>query len=174
MSASTDPNEEFLRLFMRHEPQLRAFVRACLPRAADVDEVTQEVSLVAWKKFSTLVDQDQFPRWVSLIARFEILKCRRKHARDRLVLDDAMIERLAEEGAEEMSLREQQLVALGECVEKLPDERRRLVRAAYSSETTKKALAHQLGRSENSLYQLLARVRHQLLRCMEQRLSSQA
>lgn len=174
MSESKDPNEEFLRLFMRHEPQLRAFIRACLPRTADVDEVTQEVSLVAWKKFSSLADPAQFPRWVCLIARFEIQKCRRKHARDRLVLDESTIELLAQEGAEEASRRERQLAALDGCIEKLPEERRQLVRAAYSFETTKKALAQQLGRSENALYQLLARVRQDLLRCVERTLASQS
>jgi RNA polymerase sigma-70 factor (ECF subfamily) len=53
-SCTPDPHEDFLRLFLRHEAELRAFVRACLPRAADVDEVMQEVSLVAWRKFAAL------------------------------------------------------------------------------------------------------------------------
>jgi len=42
-------HEAFLRLFTRAEPELRAFVRSCLPRLQDVDEVMQEVSLVAWR-----------------------------------------------------------------------------------------------------------------------------
>ena len=42
----------------------------------------QEVSLVAWRKFPTLTDPAQFPRWGCVIARYEILKFRRTHARD--------------------------------------------------------------------------------------------
>ena len=38
--------------------------------AADVDEVLQEVSLVAWKKFATLDDPTLFPRWACLITRY--------------------------------------------------------------------------------------------------------
>ena len=48
IAAAHDKREDFLRLYTRHELTLRAFVRACLPRAADVDAVLQEVSLVAW------------------------------------------------------------------------------------------------------------------------------
>ncbi len=174
MIPADDSNEDFLRLLVRHEPQVRAFVRACLPRAADVDEVMQEVALVAWRKFSALDDAAMFPQWVCLIARFEILKHRRKHARDRLVLDDATIELLATEGVEELPLRARQLGALEECVAKLPADRRQLVMAAYSPETTIKALAGELGRTENALYQLLGRIRQELLRCVERTLATQS
>lgn len=169
-----DPNEGFLRLWTHHEPELRAFVRACLPRAAEVDEVMQDVSLAAWRKFSTLTDHAQFPRWACLIARYEILMARRRHARDRLVLDEDIMEKLAEEGAEEMSVRHQQLNALDECVAKLPRERRELALAAYAPETSMKKLAAQLGRTEGSLYQLLARIRQELLRCVEHTLAQEA
>ncbi|MGN6132997.1 MAG: sigma-70 family RNA polymerase sigma factor [Aureliella sp.] len=174
MSGTEDTSADFLRLFVHHEPELRAYVRACLPRAADVDEVMQEVSLVAWKKFTSLADRTHFARWACLIARFEILKFRRKYARDRLVLDEATIQLLAEEGAEEMPLRQHQMAALDACVEKLPAERRQLVLAAYCSETTIKVLAERLGRTDNSLYQLLARIRMELLRCVEKSLAEQA
>ncbi|HCN77698.1 MAG TPA: RNA polymerase subunit sigma-24 [Verrucomicrobiales bacterium] len=173
-AAPHDPNEGFLRLWTHHEPELRTFVHACLPCAAEVDEVMQEVSLVAWRKFSTLEDHGQFPRWACLIARYEILMARRRHARDRLVLDEDIVEKLAEEGAEEMSERHRQLNALDDCVAKLPRERRELALAAYAPETSMKELAARLGRTEGSLYQLLARIRQELLRCVEHTLAQEA
>ena len=51
-----DPHETFLRLWTRHEPELRAFVRACCPRAQEVDDVMQEESVAALRKFSKLDD----------------------------------------------------------------------------------------------------------------------
>ena len=42
-----DPHETFLRLWMQHEPELRAFVRSCCPNAQEVDDVMQEVSVAA-------------------------------------------------------------------------------------------------------------------------------
>lgn len=172
--ALRDKNEEFLRLFTHHEAELKAFVRACLPRPEDVDEVMQEVSLVAWRKFDLQIEKDQFPRWACLIARYEILKCRRAHARDRLVLDEDIMEKIADEGLEELPHRHAQLTALDACVEKLPQDRRSWVLKAYAPETTMKALAAETGRTEGSLYQLLARTRQELLRCVEKTLALEA
>jgi RNA polymerase sigma-70 factor (ECF subfamily) len=162
-----DPHETFLRLWMVHEPQLRAFVRSCCPNAQEVDDVMQEVSIAALRKFSTLDDHAAFGPWACLIARYELLTARRRFARDRLVLAEDIVKLLADEGAEELPLRRRQLRALDQCVEKLPRQRRELALAAYGNDTTIRELAAQLKRTEGSLYQLLARIRMKLHRCME-------
>ena len=171
---SRDQHESFLRLWTHHEPALRAYVRACCPRAQEVDEVMQDVSIAAWRKFSTLDDPSAFGAWASLIARYELLMARRRYARDRLVLSEDIVKLLSDEGAEEMSLRHQQLDVLDLCIGKLPRERRELALAAYSAETSIRDLAGQLNRTEGSLYQLLARIRKELLRCLEQKLGGTA
>jgi len=161
-----DPHEKFLRLWMRHEPELRAFVRSCCPKAQEVDDVMQEVSVAALRKFSTLDDHVAFGPWACLIARYELLSARRRFARDRLVLAEDVLELLADEGAQELPLRQRQLRALDRCIEKLPRERRELALAAYAKDTTIREMAGQLKRTEGSLYQLLARIRMELHRCM--------
>jgi len=164
-------HDAFLRLFTSHEPKLRAFVRSCLPRRQDADEVMQEVSLVAWRKFGDLDDRSRFGSWATLIARYEVLKYRRTYARDRLVLDESIIATLADEAAAELSLHDQRLAALDSCFDKLPEQRRQLVIAAYTPGVSQKNLASQLNRSEGSLYQLLARIRQELWQCVEQSLA---
>ena len=161
-----NPHETFLRLWMRHEPELLAFVRACCPKAQEVDDVMQEVSIAALRKFSTLDDHDAFGPWACLIARYELLSARRRIARDRLVLSEDILELLADEGTQELPLRQRQLKVLDQCVEKLPRERRDLALAAYAKDTTIREMARQLQRTEGSLYQLLARIRMELHRCM--------
>ncbi len=161
-----DPHETFLRLWTHHEPQLRAFVRSCCPKAQEVDDVMQEVSVAALRKFSTLGDHSAFGPWACLIVRYELLSARRRFARDRLVLAEDVIALLVDEGAQELPLRRQQLQALDQCLEKLPRERRELALAAYARDTTIREIAGQLKRTEGSLYQLLARLRMELHRCM--------
>ena len=167
-------HEAFLRVFTRAEPELRAFVRSCLPRLQDVDEVMQEVSLVAWRKFGDLDDRSRFAPWACLIARYEILKYRRAHARNRLLLDESVIEALADEAAAEMPLHQRRLVALESCFEKLPEARRELAITAYTPGTSQKELARQMGRTEGALYQLLSRIRQELWRCVELTLAKEA
>ncbi|MEM7600512.1 MAG: sigma-70 family RNA polymerase sigma factor [Verrucomicrobiota bacterium] len=165
-----DSHEEFLRLWMHHEPELRAFIRSCCPRAQEVDEVLQDVCIAAWRKFSTLDDHSAFGPWACLIARYELLMARRRYARDRIVLAEDVVKLLADEGANEMDLRHRQLAVLDACIEKLPRERRELALTAYSRNSSIRDLAAQMGRTEGSLYQLLARIRKQLFDCMNRSL----
>ncbi|MFT5469151.1 MAG: RNA polymerase sigma-70 factor (ECF subfamily) [Verrucomicrobiales bacterium] len=167
-----DLHERFLRLWTQNEAALRAFVRSCCPRAQEVDEVMQDTCIAAWRKFSTLDDPAAFGRWACMIARYELLMTRRRHARDRLVLAEDVVELLTEEGAEEIPRRHRQLLALDECIEKLPRERRELALAAYAKDVSIRQMAVQLKRTEGSLYQLLARIRKELHRCVEQTLTS--
>ena len=46
--------EAFVRLLVEHEPRVRSFLRGLLPSWHEVEEVTQEVSLIAWRKFDVL------------------------------------------------------------------------------------------------------------------------
>ena len=98
---STQPTNDgrFVQLLAKHEPEIRAFIRASLPSSHDVAEVMQNVSLVAWNKFSELENTDSgFAKWVCVIARFEIMKFRRGLARDRFVLDEDVVRLLLRRG----------------------------------------------------------------------------
>jgi RNA polymerase sigma-70 factor (ECF subfamily) len=171
-SGVDEPDRElFVRLIMRHDRPIRAFLRGLLPTAADVDEVMQEVSVIAWRKFGQLDDAKDFRRWVCVIARYEVLMHRRKKARDRLVLGEELEQLVAEEGLDELDLREQQLEALEGCLGKLPKERRRLVLHVYAAEYPMKTVAQQIGKTPEALYKLLSRVRRQLLQCVEHTLA---
>ena len=162
-----DSHEVFLRLWTHHEPELRAFVRSCCPHAQEVDEVMQDVSIAAWRKFSSLEDHDAFGAWACMIARYELLMTRRRFARDRLVLSEDIVKLFADEAADELPMRNRQLEALEGCIQRLPKERRELALAAYGRDQSIREMAAQLGRSEGSLYQLLARIRRELQRCIE-------
>lgn len=168
---TADPHETFLRLWTVHEPELRAYVRSCFPKAQEVDDVMQEVSIAALRKFSTLDDHSAFGAWACLIARYEMLTARRRFARDRLVLSEDVVKLLADEGAAELPLRQLQLQTLDHCVESLPRERREIALAAYAKDTKIRELAAQLKRSEGAMYQLLSRIRKELHRCMERALA---
>lgn len=167
---SQAPNDEaFLRLLSKHELGVRAFVRAGLWSEQDVDEVMQEVSLVAWRKFAELTDREAFGRWVCVIARYEVLKYRRTKARDRLVLDPGVIERVLSEGLDEEGLTHTRQQALSACLAQLPDARREFVLQAYSPGKPILALAKEAGKTPDAVYQMLSRIRRQLMSCVEKR-----
>lgn len=176
--AADKPNvenrEQFVRLLVRHDRAIRAWLRALLPTLNDVDEVMQEVSVVAWRKFDQLDAPENFRRWVCVIARYEVLMYRRKKARDRFVLGTEVEQLIAEEGEAELGLRERQLSALESCVAKLPDSKRQLVMEVYSKGQPMHAVAEQLGKSDAAIYKSISRVRQSLLECVQRSLSEGA
>ena len=166
------PESDFLRLFVRHEEALRAYARVLLPTWESVDEVMQESSVVMWKKLVQLGSADGFLPWAKVIVRFEALRLRREHARDRHVFGDEVLELLAREAAEVPEAQwERERAALRDCLAELAPHHRELVLAPYAGEGRVTRLAEETGRSVNSLYKLLGRLREKLLLCVETRLT---
>jgi RNA polymerase sigma-70 factor (ECF subfamily) len=171
-SGSDDMNGRFLRLFVRHEQALRAYARVMVPSWDAVDEVIQEASVVMWRKLDQLDCHENFLPWAKVIVRFEALRARRNFARDRLVFSEELLAMLADEAAdteEEEWVREK--AVLSRCFEKLSPANRELLLAPYAGSGRVKQLAEQSGRSVNSLYKLLGRLRAKLHACIESELS---
>jgi RNA polymerase sigma-70 factor (ECF subfamily) len=165
--------EEFIQLFVRHEVGLRAFVRSLVPAWADVDEVIQETCLVLWRKFDGYEPGSHFLRWACAIARFEVLKYRRKLSRERHVFNDELLMLLAEEAIEETDRRELERQALSDCLQKLTPRQQELIRGCYGGEQTIKEAAEGLGRTATSMYKAVNRIRLALLECVQKALAEE-
>jgi RNA polymerase sigma-70 factor (ECF subfamily) len=168
-----DAYESFVQLFARHEPGLRSFIRPLVSTWEDCDEVLQQTCLVLWRKFGEFEPGSDFAAWASTVARFEVLKHRRKLARDRLVFSEELLALLADEGAAEFARRERERRALDECVGRLQPLHRELIQRCYAGGTSIKEVAESLGRSATSLYKSLHRIRLSLLACVERALAEE-
>lgn len=172
MSDSTPDQryEQFVTLFARNEPSLRAFIRSLTRSWDDADEVMQNTGLVLWRKFGTFEPENEpamdFFRWACVVARFEVLAWRRDKARDRHVFDEDLVEMLAEEAAEKHEILRDERRALEVCLAKLPDPMRRVVVAAYEPGTKLNEVARELGKSATAFYKKLNRTRAVLLDCI--------
>jgi RNA polymerase sigma-70 factor (ECF subfamily) len=161
------PYEEFVRLFVAHEGRLRAFIRTLLPTWADVDEVMQETSLVAWRKFGRFERGTNFMAWAATIARFEALDHLRRRGREQLVFSDAVADLMAEEAAQETDTLERQRRALDRCLAKLGETQRELLLLSYQPGARLHEVAARAGRSVQGHYKAVQRLRTRLLECIE-------
>lgn len=163
---------DFLRLFVKHAAALQAFARVLLPTWDSVDELLQQASVVIWKKREQLESEAGYLPWVKTIIRFEAQRLRRNQARDRHLFSDEVLELLASEAAavpESQWDREQQ--ALRECLDRLEPHHRELLFAPYAGDGRVARISEQTGRTVNSLYKLLGRLRQKLTQCVHQRLA---
>src|SRR5271154_2526498 len=92
-------HDQFLRLFVEHEPALRTFVRSLLPARGDAAEVMQAVAVVLWQKFAEFDASRDFRKWAFGVARYEALAYLRDKVRDRHVFNDELVGRLADDAA---------------------------------------------------------------------------
>ncbi len=173
-TASNDDEryEAFVRLLVEHEPSVRSFLRGLLPTWHDVEEVTQEASLIAWRKFDDFEDGTSFGGWLLTIARFEALKYRRRVARSPLVFADDVWDLLAEEASEEevQPIRRRHLE---DCLGKLERSKRELLLSVHSPGVVMRQVALQSGKSEQAFYKVIQRLRAVVLACVTKALAAE-
>jgi RNA polymerase sigma-70 factor (ECF subfamily) len=170
---NTQAHDQFLRLFTANEAAIRAYVRRLVPTRHDAADVMQGIALVLWRKFGELDEPDNFRKWSFGVARYETLAWLRDKARDRLVLaDDLLITMALESSRNEESLSAQR-DALEGCLQKMPDEHRAQVLAAYTPDVLIQQVAEQSGRTVAAFYQWLHRMRLRLLECTRRTLQAE-
>lgn len=172
--AENERHHRFLRTFTAHEPAIRAFVRRLVPMRADADDVMQDVSVVLWEKFDSFRVDADFRAWAFGVARYEVLAWLRDKGRDRLVLDEAVVTKLAEETAQDEPRMERQRAALEACMEKVAPDQRRLLMRAYGEDSRIQEIALGSGRTVPGFYQWLHRMRRMLLDCIRRALTQEA
>ncbi|KPJ74754.1 MAG: hypothetical protein AMS14_04875 [Planctomycetes bacterium DG_20] len=163
-------HEEFIALFVRHEPAIHSFLTSLLANLDDAEVVMQETSMALWKKFSQFETETSFRNWAFQIARFEAMNFRRKRHRDRHFFSDELVRLLADDAAQHAAQLEEERRALAHCVAKLDSSDRLLLSGCYRESSTIKAYAESVGRTPNAVRKHLAKVRTALSSCVHQTL----
>jgi RNA polymerase sigma-70 factor (ECF subfamily) len=166
--------DEFMTLLMEHQSGLRGYIRSLVPAWSDVDDVIQQTSLIAWRKFGEFERGTNFLAWLMVIARFESLKHRRSLARGPRVMAEELCELLASEAdaaAFESPEINRRRAALEHCLGKMDAGRRRLLLEAHAPGVRIKELASRAGRSDQAVYKVIQRLRAAVADCMRTRLA---
>jgi len=143
--------------------------RRFLPASHDIDDVVQEALMRAWRRRASCRGADRLP-WMRQIARNEALRLleRRRTRSERELLDDETILALvpddeAEEARELLLLRLQ----VGQVVERLSVDDRRLLALRYEGDLSQPEVARMLGIPEGTVKVRLHRLRGRLRKELE-------
>lgn len=171
--------EAFGKLVLLHQSHVRAYLASFVRNPEVADDLAQEVFLNAYRNLGTYQGDAPLRIWLFGFARNLALNHLRQDARrlsresSRLVQDLAQW-RMAEleSPLAEPAARETELLALRECVERLPKESSRVVNAFYFESRSAVEIGEMLGRTANTIRLLLFRVRKGLRQCVEARTAS--
>ena len=159
---------DFLRFLAKSEPVVRSYLRSLVQDYHDHSEIMQNTFITAWEKFSQFEgDENDFCKWMCVIARYQALKHRQTQARDKLVLSDKVLEKISTEGVNDVASTERWIEKLEDCLKELPEPNRDLIKQAYTPKQTIKAMAAERETTPDALYQKLRRIRKALAKCMD-------
>ena len=67
-------DEQFLRLLMRNQEKIYAFILALVHNCNDAEDIMQDATTVMWRKYETFDSETSFTAWGIAIARLLVLK----------------------------------------------------------------------------------------------------
>ena len=164
---SNAPSAEFITQVTKAQRHLHAFILSMIWHPADADDVLQEANLVLWRKAEEFDASRPFMPWAMRIAQLQAMAWLKTRARTKQRLDDALLETIASEAIEEADELEPRRVALGHCMERLSPEHRDLIARRYQPDGCVNEVAEERGSSPKAVSEMLRRIRHALLGCIE-------
>lgn len=173
--AELDANESnraemFLALHLQNHNRLCAFVHTLVPAWQDAEEVLQDTLVVLWRKFDKFDPGTSFFSWAARVAQYEVLNYRRRNRHREMVLADEVLEAVASTALENMDDVELRRAELENCIKKLDERERELLRLRYSAGGNIQTAAQAMNRSTGHVQRMLRKIRAGLLRCVHLRL----
>lgn len=170
-SATNDRTAEFVALWTASSRQVYSFILSLLPHWADAEEAFQETSRVLWEKFGEFEPGTNFTSWACRVAYFKVQDVRHKANRGPLAFSDAFMGAVEEELAERQEPADRRYAAMLDCIEKLSERDRDLVRRRYQPQATTKSIAAEQNRTVHAVYKALNRIHAALFDCIERTLA---
>lgn len=163
----------FIEQLLAVQSRLYRYIASLVPSRADAEDLFQRTSLTAWQERAKFDRDRDFFAWVCGVARNHVRRYYRERSKSGLVLDPQVADQLAERMIEEHDLLEQRQEALERCLDKLSPEHRQLIQDFYRQEGTVKDFAGRLGRTVESVYKALQRIRASLNTCVDGELAKE-
>lgn len=164
-------NQDFLRQFLAHQSDLKAYIGSVIRDRALRDDVFQETALALWESFDRYDAKRPFGAWARGVATNKILQQHRKTGRIPLATDPHVLEAVL--GAFDSTEHEtsDRHAALQACLEKLPAKSRHILSLRYEESVPGEEIATRLATTRDAVYQSLARIRMRLESCIRKQLS---
>lgn len=154
------------------QPELRAFIGHLMPFAEVRKDILQEVNLLVWEKRDSFQPGTNLRAWVFRFARNVTMNHQKRARREKEVMfAPETIAALAADFERADPSIDARMPALRRCLEKVPDDERRLLLQRYGRHGAVQEAAEAAGCTAASLRGVLFRLRVALRRCVERELN---
>lgn len=166
-------DDGFIEQLVPLQSRLYRYIASLVPSRADAEDLFQRTWLTAWQERQRFEEGRNFFAWVCGVARNHVRHHYRSLARARVVLDAELVDELAQSALDEQDYLEDRQAALTHCLDKLPAKQRDLLQQYYGQEQTVQVFADGLGKTTESVYKMLQRIRAALHDCVHATLAQE-
>jgi RNA polymerase sigma-70 factor (ECF subfamily) len=162
--------EQFVMLMAKHERCINACILALVPNWADAEDIAQETKLLMWRQFESFDQSGDFGAWARTIARNVIRTRHRWQQGKPHFFGQAFLDAVDAEFEKQVDTSDRRHEFLAACLAQLTQSSRDLLKLCYASARSIAATSANLGRSADSVYKQLERIRRALQQCIERKL----
>lgn len=168
-----ESREIFAELLARHRSQIFRLIFCMVHRLEDAEDVFQHAAMTMWEKFDTYQPNTNFAAWAATIARYKALDLLEAHGRAKVCPSTELVQQLARHEEPAAEYREARLGALADCRQRLAKPDQLLLRECYAGSESIAIAAGKMGRSPQSVYVSLRRIRRMLFECIQRKLATE-
>lgn len=160
----------FEELLVAHQGPILHYLKSLVGNHHEAEDLLQRTNLILWQKRGGFEPGTNFRAWSFAIARREALNRFRQQRRDQRFFADSRIHEPMVEFARPAEDAPDPLLAVRDCLSRLPFRDQELLLMRYGSDRTLNDYAKQLNRSPGTLKARLFKIRENLRREVEDRL----
>jgi RNA polymerase sigma-70 factor (ECF subfamily) len=162
------------QLLVREHDKLAAYCWSLVRDDHLVDDILQELALLAIRKRDEIQDVQHFLAWMRVTCRLTALDLCRRLDRQAVMLEDSVLSLLdAEWAAHDATPSDGLLEALRHCLEGLAPYGRKLLEMRYHDGWKSAKIAEATQREVQSIYVALTRVHRALRECIDHRMNEE-
>ncbi len=161
---------QFVERLTAAQQPLFAYISTMLGGSSHVQDVLQDTNLDLWAKADEYDPDQPFLRWAYRFAYYRILVHRKAQVTTKLVFTEEVLSAVDKRFRDQDEAQNERLQALGECLERLSTQQRKLLRMKYEERMSLKSMGRQLNTTEDQLASRFYRIRQGLLRCIRFRI----
>lgn len=173
MLSETESRKRLMTLMTRHQRQIFSYIYTLVPNRCDAEDLLQETGLVICEKFNEFREDSDFVAWACQIAYWRIRYSRQKFVRSKVLFDQEIVDVVAQTAANMSDELDDRHEALARCLQKLHPRDRDMLLARYEPGGGVEEAARRSGRSRQTAYKALSRLRKLLLDCVSNRIASE-
>ena len=162
---------EYVSLLTSQQARIHNYILSLVPNFSDADDILQETTKLMWEKFNEFKRGTDFLAWGKKIAYFLVLEYYRNRKKEnKFYYDEQLIQKIEQNSQKMSDASKDSLIHLRECLKKLKQQDRKLLKLRYFENHKVKDLAGRFGCSIQYIYRNISRIHQLLLSCIQKQI----